>query len=256
MTGSPYHQLFLLHCGWLTDEAGHRVNVPAYLIMAASGRRYLVDAGNPRQFLDTGLHEPYWYEGKVEITPEDDPIARLAELGLIPGDIDAVVATHLDFDHAGRLDAFAPHGTDVYIQRAQMAAALTGNERYDPTLWNLPGLRYRLVDGDVDLEPGITLLRTDGHVQGHQSLLVQVDSGPVLLAIDAIEDHALVDAPERKSAWENGEAGIASLQRLMEIATQTHAFVIYGHDPAQWTTLRMSPTPFTPPTIQLLPQGR
>jgi len=247
MTDTRHHQLFLLHCGWLTNEAGHRVQVPAYLILAASGRRYLVDAGNPRQFLDTGIHEPYWYEGKVEITPDDDPVARLAELGLSPGDIDAVIATHLDFDHAGRLDAFAPHGTDVYIQRAQMAAALTGNDRYDPKLWNLPGLRYRLVDGDIELEPGIILLRSDGHVQGHQSVLVQLDSGPVLLAIDAIEDAALIAAPERESAWEDAEAGIASLTRLMTMARQVDAFVIYGHDPVQWATLPMSPTPFTPP---------
>lgn len=247
MTETPHHQLYLLHCGWLTNEDDHRVQVLAYLILASSGRRYLVDAGNPRQFLDTGLHEPYWYEGKVEITLEDDPIARLAELNLSPGDIDAVIATHLDFDHAGRLDAFAPHGTDVYIQRAQMAAALTGNDRYVPKLWNLPGLRYRLVDGDVDLEPGITLLRTDGHVHGHQSLLVDLESGPILVAADAIEDAALVDAPGREGPWEDAEAGIASLQRLMDIASRTNAFVIYGHDPAQWSTLPMSPFPFTPP---------
>lgn len=247
MTETPRHQLYLLHCGWLTNEAGHRVQVPAYLIVAASGRRYLVDTGNPRQFLDTGTHEPYWYEGKVEITPEDDPIARLAQLGLTPADIDAVIATHLDFDHAGRLDAFAPQGTDVYIQRAQMAAALTGNERYDPKLWNLPGLRYHLVDGDTELEPGIALLRTDGHVQGHQSLLVELESGPVLLAIDAIEDAALVASPERAEAWEDAEDGIASLTRLMEIASRVDAFVIFGHDPAQWATLQMSPAPFTTP---------
>jgi glyoxylase-like metal-dependent hydrolase (beta-lactamase superfamily II) len=52
--------------------------------------------------------------------------------------------------------------------------------------FDLPGYRWRLLDGDTELAPGLTVLRTDGHTPGHQSLLVHLpQSGPVLLTGDA-----------------------------------------------------------------------
>ena len=45
--------------------------------------------------------------------------------------------------------------------------------------FDLPGYRWRLLDGDTELAPGLTVLRTDGHTPGHQSLLVQLpQTGP------------------------------------------------------------------------------
>ena len=34
--------------------------------------------------------------------------------------------------------------------------------------------RWRLLDGDTELAPGVTVLRTDGHTPGHQSLMVEL----------------------------------------------------------------------------------
>src|SRR2546428_145239 len=52
--------------------------------------------------------------------------------------------------------------------------------------FDLPGSRWRLLDGDTELVPGVTVLRTDGHTPGHQSLLVELpESGPVVLAGDS-----------------------------------------------------------------------
>ena len=45
------HTLYLLHCGTLIEPDGigatYPIQVPCYLIVAASGKRYLVDTGNP-----------------------------------------------------------------------------------------------------------------------------------------------------------------------------------------------------------------
>ena len=37
-----------------------------------------------------------------------------------------------------------------------------------------PALRYRLIEGDTELVPGLTLLETSGHTPGHQSVLVHL----------------------------------------------------------------------------------
>lgn len=248
---SNANMLYLLHCGYLdeSDEDGNptRVQIPAYLIVAASGKRYLVDTGNPRALIGKSDCQP-WYPANCEIAPADDPIARLAELGLTPADIDGVIATHFDFDHAGRYDAFGPCGADVWVQRAQMGSALSdsGFGRYDGNLWNIPGLRWHLVDGDFEIEPGITLLRTDGHAEGHQSVLIEVDGGYVVLAADAIKDAASIEHRSFPDYYD-ADATNRSIDRLLAIGRERRAFTIFGHDFAQWTSLPHSPEPFALP---------
>src|SRR5512135_801914 len=61
-----------------------------------------------------------------------------------------------------------------------------------------PALRYRLIEGDTELRPGLTLLETSGHAPGHQSVLVRLpQTGPVLLTIDAVMIQRLF-TPDRK----------------------------------------------------------
>ncbi len=52
--------------------------------------------------------------------------------------------------------------------------------------WDHPSLRYRLIDGDMQLLPGLDLIKTSGHCPGHQSVLVRLpETGPVLPPGDA-----------------------------------------------------------------------
>ena len=242
----PAHTLYILDCGYLDDPQPNgeiqRVPVPAYLIRTDTGRVYLVDTGNPETLIGASKCEP-WYPATCEITAAHDPIAGLAELGLRPRDVDAIIATHFDFDHAGRYDAFGPLGTDVYVQRAHMAAALSFPARFDPALWRVPGLRWRLVDGDQEVEPGLTLLRTDGHVVGHQSLLVETADGPVILAIDAIDNERMIHERRFPDTFDV-ERTNESIDRLIRLRDEIGAVILYGHDLAQWNAIRRSPEAF------------
>ena len=241
------HTLYLLHCGWLIepDERGgtYRIPVPAYLIVTASGKHYLVDTGNPEALIGAANCHP-WYRAGCEITAADDPIARLAELGLIPGNIDGIIATHFDFDHAGRYDAFGPMRTVVWVQRAQIGSALSFRARYKEGLWNIPGLRWRNVDGDLEIEPGLKLLRTDGHAIGHQSLLVETESGWVILAADAIDNRKMIESREFPDHYD-ADAANASIDRLVALSEEYGAEIICGHDSDQWITLPISPLSYS-----------
>ena len=100
---------------------------------------------------------------------------------------------------------------------------------------------YVLVERDLELVPGLTLLATPGHSPGHLSLLVRLrESGPVLLAGDAIS------RPEELETGVNGgasdpDAARSSSQRLLALAEEEDALLVYGHDPAQWRGLRRVP---------------
>jgi N-acyl homoserine lactone hydrolase len=107
-----------------------------------------------------------------------------------------------------------------------------------------PALRYRLIDGDTELLPGLTLLETSGHTAGHQSVLVRLpQTGPVLLAIDAVVMQRLF-TPVRR-AWpldDNEEQLRASTRKLLDLVEREHvALVIFGHDGQQWQTLKKAP---------------
>lgn len=244
---SGKHTLYLLHCGLLSESGGSdgpwQVPVPTYLIESPSGNRYLVDTGNPAALIGASDCRP-WFNAACDINPEDDPLARLAELGISPGEIDAIIATHFDFDHAGRYDAFARFAPDVWVQRAHLAAALSDSDRYDPRLWNLPGLRWRSIDGDFEIEPGLRVLRTDGHAAGHQSLVIETGAGWVILAADAIDGPEFLEDGVLPYYFDDAEASSRSVKRLLAFSAEFDAPIIFGHDLNQWATLPHSPEPY------------
>lgn len=206
-----------------------------YLVRMSDGRHILIDSGLPAgdriDFLPPPDHER-------------DVVAQLADLGLRPQDIGTVIATHLDPDHAGHHDDFPD--AEFVIQRENYAHAQAGGDRYDDTRphWGHPALRYRTVEGDTELLPGLSLIETGGHVPGHQSVLVRLpQTGPVLLAIDAVGIAAhFVPDPEPGPFDVDAAGVIASTRKLLALAEREHvALVVFGHDGAQWGTLKRAP---------------
>jgi len=119
--------------------------------------------------------------GMVDSTPELD---REWGVRLLPWPaldaVDVVVNTHLHFDHCGGNRRFA--GLPIYVQRAELAAVAEPDYLVE---WvRFEGADYREVDGDADLFDGISVLSTPGHSPGHQCVVVETGSGPVVLGGD------------------------------------------------------------------------
>ena len=252
MVDGHRHELYLLHFGWLLEDHGGTtvpVQVPGYLIRTATGRHYLVDTGNPADLVGAADCRP-WYPSRCDIRQEDDPVARLAELGLAVRDLDGVIATHFDFDHCGRMDAVVAAGVEIWVQRAHLGAALSELGRYPQDLWRQPRMRLQRVDGDDEIEPGLRLLRTDGHAVGHQSVYVETTAGPVILAADAVENRIMLRRRRYPSYWDDHAAADRSIQSLLDLQRKTGATLICGHDGDEWRGLPMSPLPFVQPAPQ------
>jgi N-acyl homoserine lactone hydrolase len=173
-------------------------------------------------------------------------VDQLAALGLTPRDIRYLVCTHFDQDHCGGHDAFPD--AELIVQRRHDEVARAGtNPRFERMRahWDHLGLRYRLVDGDTTLLPGIELIESSGHVPGHQSVLVRLpQTGPVLLAIDAVTQAAQFDADARELGSHDMDLASvrASMRRLVELARREGvALVVFGHDAEQWPMLKKAP---------------
>ncbi|GCE12232.1 N-acyl homoserine lactonase family protein [Tengunoibacter tsumagoiensis] len=202
-----------------------------YVIEMSNGQHILIDSGMPSDVPQPGQDE-------------STVLKQLAALDLSPADIDFLVCTHFDIDHAGYHDHFP--GAELIVQREHYTLARSGHPRYAGARshWDHPELRYRLIDGDSELVPGVRLLETSGHAPGHQSVLVNLpQSGPVLLAIDAVMMERLFTV-ERK-AWpmdDNEEQLRASTQKLLDIVEREQvSLVVFGHDGQQWKTLKKAP---------------
>lgn len=245
------HTLYILDTGslsWRDPETGEMVShpVPCYLIRTASGRHILVDSGNPSSLVGAKTAAP-WFHAPMAMNAAQTLERQLAGLGLAVSDISLLVSTHFDFDHCGNHPLFAGTGIPSIVQAAQLEDALA-SDRYDPDLWNMPGLTHEPVDGDHELEPGLTLLETSGHAPGHQSLYVETTGGPVILAIDAIIDEStLGDGPWPSFYFSDPGAALRSRDRLRQLAAETGATLIFGHDPEQWLSLPKSPEPYRGP---------
>jgi N-acyl homoserine lactone hydrolase len=206
-----------------------------YLVQTSDGKNILIDSGLAVDYTPPPGMPPA-EQGK-------NVLEHLADLGLRPDDIDLLICSHFDVDHAGYHDAFSK--AELIVQREHYELARSGHERFAAARahWDQPALRYRLIDGDTELLPGLTLIETSGHAVGHQSVLIRLpQTGAVLLAIDAVLLQRLF-TPDRK-AWplENEEQLRASTRKLLNMVEREHvALVIFGHDGLQWQTLKKAP---------------
>jgi N-acyl homoserine lactone hydrolase len=226
-------RLYLMQVAALAGSA----NTPAvcYLVQTSDGRNILIDSGIPDpQSLPADM---------PELTIYPTVVAQLALIGLQPQDIDLLICTHFDMDHAGQHAAFQ-HAPFV-VQRSHYEVA-RHEPRYARTRaqWEQPNVHYQLLDGDTELLPGLELIETSGHVPGHQSVLVRLAvTGPVLLTIDAVPDQQSFTSERQAGPRDVDVEGTrASTQKLLDLAERERvALVVFGHDGQQWQTLKKLP---------------
>src|SRR5437667_5941866 len=78
-----------------------------YLIQTSDGKNILIDSGLPADYQRPA--------GMPSADNEKNVLEHLADLGLRPDEIDLVICTHFDVDHAGYHDAFPQ--AELIVQR-------------------------------------------------------------------------------------------------------------------------------------------
>ncbi|MEZ4619680.1 MAG: N-acyl homoserine lactonase family protein [Caldilineaceae bacterium] len=230
MSQSAVKRLYLMQVGSMPE---YQIPLVCYLVQTDDGKNILIDSGLPAII---PAEEQDMVNGQTVIE-------QLATLGLQPDDIDIVISTHYDIDHAGCHGAFTKA---VYVvQRAHHEDAQT-NPRFAATRdqWEQPLDRIQFVDGDTEVLPGLSLIETSGHVIGHQSVLVRLPkTGTVLLTIDAVPFRAgFVRDQEDDGSNPDAAAIRASTNKLLDLVeSEKVELVIFGHDSEQWEALQKLP---------------
>lgn len=155
---------------------------------------FLIRTDEGNILVDTGMH-PADVEVmnaigfNVNVRPEDQLPQRLKEVGLSMEDINMVLITHLHIDHGGWL-AHLPNA-EVILQKEEYQFTFNPPPYTHSAFSYIERLKsqeikWRMIDGDHVLMPGITILFTPGHTPGSQSIMVDLPKfGPILLVGDA-----------------------------------------------------------------------
>ncbi|GGR23463.1 N-acyl homoserine lactonase family protein [Deinococcus ruber] len=223
-------RLYLMQVGLMPD---YQIPIVCYLVQTNDDRNILIDSGLPEVIPDEA----------AEFKNGHDVIEQLAIIGLKPDDIDTVISTHYDIDHAGRHAAF-PKARYV-VQRVHHLDAAS-SPRFAPLRaeWDQPPERVQLVNGDTELLPGLELIETSGHVPGHQSVLVRLPkTGTILLTVDAVPfAEGFTRTAQDDGSNPDAEAIRISTLKLLDLAEREQIeLVIFGHDGAQWEGLKKLP---------------
>lgn len=214
-------KIYVLHCGMVTvDDAvpfkaetlhpmpytgffrskKHQITIPvsAYLIEAPKGL-VLVDTGwhkIVREKPDGQSKQMGWLHSRISsaILPEGEAIdEQLAAMGYRPSDLDYVVMTHLDTDHASGLQLLkgAKH---FIVSREEWLAARRFNPRYVKKMWKeIPMETFEFQDTgfgpfgrsyDLFGDGTVRLVWLPGHSEGMTGVVVAEDKHYVIIAGD------------------------------------------------------------------------
>jgi glyoxylase-like metal-dependent hydrolase (beta-lactamase superfamily II) len=177
--------IVLWNVGW--DEDGP-INYYVWAIKAKNGEITLVDTGSsPAQ-------------GAARKVPGFvDPIDVVARIGAGADSVSKVVITHMHWDHVGNIEGYlrAFPKAKFYVQQREFDFCVKDPVClrkpvvvvFDPAAIKIVGDLERsdrlvIVDGDVNLAPGIDLFLAPGHTLGLQVVRVNTAKGPAVVGSD------------------------------------------------------------------------
>jgi N-acyl homoserine lactone hydrolase len=201
---------------YVDDAApGAIADLPCFCWLLRNGTsRVLVDTGPD---VEASAEVGYSVAGDTRAALE----GGLRAAGATPGDIDVIVHTHLHQDHVQNDALFTR--ADVVVQRRELDEALAADAACGSLtaaaraelaeapyavsqaagIWYIGtgslarGWRGRVtaVDGDAEVLPGLRVVWSGAHTNGHQSVVAETTDGPVCIAGDIVSLAANAVAP-------------------------------------------------------------
>jgi N-acyl homoserine lactone hydrolase len=249
-------RLFVLLCGFeILPKTVSTRNSGARFILSEPVCAYLLDTDSGWVLLDAGLNpengrsrermqEKFWSLGYTPPVIRDAHLLdiQLAQLGVRHEDIGHVILSHLHYDHCGTLKQFTHARISVQRREYLHAFGADPGMAYFRDEYDDPRLRWDLHEGDWEAQPGLQLLDTRGHTEGHQSAVVELpESGTIVLPFDAGDLQENFDLEILPGESCDDAAALNAIRRLKAIEAERQATRLLFHDPVAIQTMRLCP---------------
>ena len=189
----------------------------------------LRDVAHPHRRPNPRITLPWRLMLNIRLRERETALRQVEALGYAASDVRHIVATHLDFDHAGGLEDFPSARVHVmqreYDDATGPRAGVVARNRWRTSQldevadWRRYGARGEAWFGfdavrDLDgLPPEILLVPLPGHTWGHAGVAVARDDGGWLLHAG----DAYFYRGEMRDATRRCTPGLAAYQRLMQV---------------------------------------
>ena len=217
------------------DERNRVKLVARCLLLRESKRVILIDTGNGTKNTDK-FREIYSLDNT-----DSDLYKSLEKCSVRAEDVTDVILTHLHFDHSGgattRSGAPAFPNARYYVQKRQWAQALNPTERdrasYITTDY-LPLMDsgvLELLDGELELFPGVHILLSDGHTPALQMVKVCGDGKTLFYPGDLVPFTSHIPLPYIPAFDLQPLVTLEEKKKILKMAADENWKLFFGHDP-------------------------
>jgi glyoxylase-like metal-dependent hydrolase (beta-lactamase superfamily II) len=213
----------------------------------------LVRTGKQNVLIETGIGNKLNEKSQAIYRNQALLMKSFEQAGISPDEIDIVINTHLHFDHCGwntryqdgKPVATFPRAT-YYVQEGELQHAHEQHERdrvsymtdnYDPLV---NSGQMKLLNGDAEIVPGISVKVYPGHTRDMQAVIVSSGGKVAAYPSDLVCDTKHLDP-----TWTLGFdlyplESIANKHRFYDVAIPRQWLVVFTHDhELPWAYLEM-----------------
>lgn len=183
--------------------------------------------------------------GQLQLQQPPSLLESLSDAGVSPRDVDFVLYSHMHHDHAGGSTFLDPDGqlritfprARHVMQAAEWTEAQAPNLRskhaYWPENWQIieaAGL-ISPASGEHEVCPGVRLIPTGGHTQGHQLVRIESEGQVALHLGDCLPTHAHLNPLWVMAYDDYPMESIAAKQEWISRAKAEGWWLTFYHDP-------------------------
>ena len=216
------------------------------ILVQANGLNMLIDSGIGNGKLNDKQKRNFG------VTEESRIIESLQELGITPNEIDYMLMTHLHFDHACGLtkregDTFTP-----VFERAEIITTQTewdemrhpnirSKSTYWPENWEAVAPLVRPFEGELEITPGIKMVHTGGHSDGHAIILIEDGGEKLIHMADIMPTQAHSNVLWVLAYDDYPMTSIAAKEKWMNYGLENEVWYSFYHD-AKYCAIRWDKT--------------
>lgn len=203
---------------------------------------WAIEGAKERILVDTGSGDPQRslkYHRPLEQFEMQHPRFALERIGWNPEDVELVVFTHLHWDHCGNNHLFRRAEFIVQEEEVRYATSplpvhavayetpLIGTS----PLWVETASQFKMIRGDGELGPGLSLVLLPGHSPGSQGVLVETEEGPYIIAGDCIPLYENWNGDRHEKHIPSGvHTDLFSCYQSFKKLEEIGAVILPGHD--------------------------
>ena len=256
-------RLYFFTCGTIRCKTlGLKMNEPLSSPLEIPVPWFVIQHPKGNVIIDGGMAVEVAFDAASRLNPaflsayqpmlseEQGCVHQLKNVAIDPASIKYVLLSHLHWDHTGAVGRF-PDAVHI-VQRREFEYAFVpdwfATDAFARRDFDRPGLKWYFLEGaeadfyDLFGDGTIRILLTPGHSVGHQSFLVTLpETGAVLLTIDAAYTMDHWHERALPSFATSTIEAVRSVKKLRQIARQTDALVVTGHDPDAWPGFKHAP---------------